>query len=90
MTPEYEFRIFRKEGEIAALQVIDRTGKGLSRSFFTRAIKEMADVRDYRLRSKEIQGDYLIKRGILSRNAAVILYKNRDDTHLRAFVIHFS
>ena len=89
VTPEFEFRVFRKGREVDALQVIDRTGKGMSRSFFTRTILEMAGVRDYRLQSKDIKGDYLIKRGTLTANAGVILYKKRDDTQLKAFVIHY-
>lgn len=89
LTSDFEFRVFRKGGEIKALQAIDRTGKGMSRSFFTRAILEMADVRDYRLQTKEIKGEYLIKKGTLAGNASVILYKKKDDTQLRAFVIHY-
>ena len=89
VTASSEFRIFRQGREIKALQAIDLTGKGLSRSFFTRAILEMAEVRDYRLLSKEIKGEYLVKKGSLAANASVILYKKKDDTQLKAFVIHY-
>ena len=89
VTASSEFRIFRQGREIKALQAIDLTGKGMSRSFFTRAILEMAEVRDYRLLSKEIKGEYLVKKGSLAANASVILYKKKDDTQLKAFVIHY-
>lgn len=89
VTASAEFRIFRQDREIKALQAIDLTGRGMSRSFFTRAILEMAGVRDYRLLSKEMKGEYLVKKGSLVGNASVILYKKKDDTQLKAFVIHY-
>ena len=51
--------------------------------------REIAKVRDYRAVSKEMKGDYLVKKGKLSKSADIILYKNRADTVLRAFVIYF-
>ena len=89
VTASFEFRVFRQDREIKALQAIDLTGEGMSRSFFTRAILEMSGARDYRLLSKEIKGEYLVKKGSLAANAGVILYKKKDDTQLKAFVIHY-
>ena len=89
LTPTAEFRVFREKKTIKALQVIDRTGKGLSRPFFSKTIQEMAGVRDYQLQSKEMKGNYLVKKGKLSGNAHVILYKKNADTMLQAFVIYY-
>ncbi|GAM11285.1 hypothetical protein OR1_03596 [Geobacter sp. OR-1] len=84
-----DYKLFRESGAIRAIQVLDRQATGISPEFFSRVIRETANVRDYRLQSKETKGEYLIKKGKLSGSAEVILYKNRSDTNLRAFVLHF-
>jgi hypothetical protein len=81
--------VYREAGSIKALQVIDRRATGIAPSFFSKAIQEMAKVRDYRLESKEMKEDFLVKKGKLSPSAQIILYKNRADTVLHAFVIYF-
>jgi hypothetical protein len=88
-TAAAEFKVYREKSAIKALQAIDRSGDGLAPQFFTRVLQEVAGVRDYKLEAREQRGDYLIKKGRVSAKARVILYKNRSDTVLQAFVIYF-
>ncbi len=88
-TASNEFKVYREAGSIKALQVLDKRATGIAPSFFSKALQEMAKVRDYRLESKELKGEFLVKKGKLSRSAQIILYKNRADTVLHAFVIYF-
>lgn len=84
-----EYKIFRESGAIKAIQVLDRQATGISPAFFSSAIREMTKVRDYRTVSREVQGDFLVKKGKLSKSSELILYKDRSDKILRAFVIYF-
>lgn len=84
-----EYKIFREGGSLKAIQVLGKSRGGISPAFFRTAIKELANVRDYKTGSKEFKGDFLIKKGKLSNSADIIIYKNRSDTLLRAFVIYF-
>ncbi len=85
----HEYKVFWENGKLKAVQVIDRSGSGLSPTFFTTAMKELAGVRDYRLASREVKDNYLVKKGFLGKAGSIIIYKNKADSVLQAFVIHF-
>lgn len=85
----HEYKVFWENGKLKAVQVIDRSGSGLSPTFFTTAMKELAGVRDYRLASREVKDNYLVKKGSLGKAGSIIIYKNKADSVLQAFVIHF-
>jgi len=84
-----EFKIHRDKGEIKALQVFDRSGAGIPPAFFSSTLRSMAGIRDYRLEAREKKGGFLVKRGRLTGNSRLILYKDPNDRILRAFVIYF-
>lgn len=86
-TASVEFRIYAPRGDVTALQVIARTPGGLSPALFSRALRELAGVRDYRTRERQVEGEYLVKRGGLGERGRVTIYKDRDDRRLHAFVI---
>lgn len=88
-TASREFKIHREQGEIKALQVFDRSGDGIPPAFFSSTLQSMAGIRDYRLETKERKGEFLVKRGRLTGNSRLILYKDPSDRLLRAFVIYF-
>lgn len=85
-----EYKIYRESGKLRAVQVLDRQQGGVTTKFFTKVIREIAKSDRYGLVSSEAKGEYLIKKGKLSPTAEIILYKNRSDTLLRAFVIYFT
>lgn len=84
-----EYKVFWEGGKLMALQVIDKSGSGLPAPFFTKSMQELAGVRDYRLTSKEVKDNHLVKKGTLGRAGSIIIYKNKADSVLQAFVIHF-
>ncbi|TWJ18968.1 hypothetical protein [Geobacter argillaceus] len=85
----HEYKVFWENGKLKAVQVIDRSGSGLSPTFFTTAMKELAGVRDYQLVSREVKDNYLVKKGTMGKTGSIIIYKNKADSVLQAFVIHF-
>lgn len=84
-----EYKIFREQGVMKALQVLDRRNAGIDPAFFTSVLQDLAKVSDYRLESRETKGEFLMKRGQLTPTSHVILYKSRSDKTLHAFVIYF-
>lgn len=84
-----EYKIFREQGAMKALQVLDRRNAGIDPAFFTSVLQNLAKVSDYRLESRETKGEFLMKRGRLTPTSHVILYKSRSDKTLHAFVIYF-
>lgn len=84
-----EFKIFRENGTIKAIQVIALNASGIQPKFFTATIREMARVTDYKLESRERRDGFVIKKGRLSPSSRVIIYKDKNDRVLNAFVIHF-
>jgi len=84
-----EYKIFREQGVMKALQVLDRRNAGIDPAFFTSVLQDLAKVSDYRLESRETKGEFLMKRGRLTPTSHVILYKSRSDKTLHAFVIYF-
>ncbi len=84
-----EYKVFWEGGKLMAIQVIDKTGSGLSTPFFTKSMQELAGVRDYRLTGKEVKDNHLVKKGSLGKRGSIIIYKNKADSVLQAFVIHF-
>jgi hypothetical protein len=79
--------VFREGAAPKAVQIIDRSGRGLPPALFSTALRQLAGVRDYRLVSKETNGEYLVKRGRLGNQSQVTLYKDRTDDLLHAFVV---
>lgn len=88
LSPKREYKIYRENGEIRAIQIIDSTGAGISPGFFTSVLRDMARVSDYKLESKEKKDGFVIKKGRISPQMRVIIYKDRSDRILNAFVIH--
>jgi len=82
-----DFRVYRERGKIVALQVIARTPDGLPPRLFAAAIRETTGKTDYRTTSRQVEGEYLVKRGTLGDRGGVTIYKDRHDRLLHAFVI---
>ncbi|ACM19669.1 hypothetical protein Geob_1309 [Geotalea daltonii FRC-32] len=83
-----EFKVFRKNGVISALQIIDRSAKGLSGSFVRNVLHESAAAVSYSITSTEVKGNYIIEKGVTDK-ASVIVYRRRSDRQMKAFVLYF-
>ncbi len=84
-----EYKVFWEGERLMAIQVIDKSGAGLSPAFFTKSMQELAGVRDYRMTGREVRDNHLVKKGLLGKRGSIIIYKDRGDSVLQAFVIHF-
>lgn len=89
LTPALEFKLFRENGRLQAIQVVDREGRGIPVRLFSTAMEELTGVRDYQTESREIKGTYLVKKGRLASGSRIIIYKDRQDEQLHGFVIYF-
>jgi CheY-like chemotaxis protein len=89
LAPTLEFKLYREQGKLQAVQVVDRAGEGISPRLFTSALEELTKVRDYRTEEREVKGAYLVKKGRLASGGKIILYKDRQDQVLHGFVIYF-
>jgi CheY-like chemotaxis protein len=89
LTPALEFKLFRENGKLQAIQVVDREGRGIPVRIFSTAMDELTGVRDYQTESREIKGAYLVKKGRLASGSRIIIYKDRQDEQLHGFVIYF-
>lgn len=89
LTPAMEFKLFRENGKLQALQVLDREGAGISPRLFSTAMEELTGVRDYQTESREVKGGYLVKKGRLASGSRIIIYKDLQDEQLQGFVIYF-
>jgi CheY-like chemotaxis protein len=89
ITPVLEFKLFRENGKLQAIQVVDREGRGIPARIFSAAMEELTGVRDYQTESREVKGGYLVKKGRLASGSRIIIYKDRQDEQLHGFVIYF-
>ena len=86
-TAATEFRVYRQGGAIRAIQIIDRSGKGVPPGLFTSALNEIASSRHYLVEGKERKGSFLIEKGQLAQGAKIIVYRHMPDNRVKALVI---
>jgi CheY-like chemotaxis protein len=87
--PTTEFKVYREKTVIRALQVIDRSGHGISMQFFNSALKEIAGSSSYVVEADERKGDFIVEKGQLAINAKIIIYRKQPDAQVKAFVVDF-
>lgn len=84
-----EVKLFRENGAIKALQVIDRTGEGLPAALFRTVLQEMTGGAAYVAESRESKDNFSIEKGTTTTGTRVITYKRLPAMKLKAFVIYF-
>ncbi len=82
-----EFRVFRESGVITAIQVFDRSGRGLPGGLFTTVLLELSGSSTYLTEQTERQGAYQVERGRLGNGKRIIIYRTATPRQVRAFVI---
>jgi hypothetical protein len=90
LNPAAEFRVYRENGSIRALQVMGRSGHGISALLFESTLKEIAGSSGYVVETRTRQGNYLVEKGRLKNGAGIIIYRREPDRLVRAFVVDFS
>lgn len=82
-----EFKIFREEQTIKAIQVIDRGGRGVPESFMKGVLRQVAKKPRFSVEASEKKDGYEISRGSVSDNLSVVYYRDEQGGRLRAFVM---
>lgn len=82
-----EFKVFRDNGSIKAIQVIDRGGQGVPESFMKGVLRQVAKKPAFILESSEKKDGYEIQRGRIADNLKVVYYRDEHGGRLRAFVM---
>lgn len=85
--PLTEFRIFREKGLIRALQIIDRSGQGISPALLSSVLTEMAGGRQYVVETTEKKGTYVVEKGSVLSGDRIIVYRKEPERSVKAFVL---
>ena len=85
--PLTEFRIFREKGLIRALQIIDRSGQGISPALLSSVLTEMAGGRQYVVETTEQKGTYVVEKGSVLTGDRIIVYRKEPERSVKAFVL---
>ncbi|NMC74149.1 MAG: hypothetical protein GYA56_07305 [Geobacteraceae bacterium] len=84
-----EFRVYRENGLILAIQTIDRSGAGIAPALLSSALTEVAGSPGYVIESGERKGPYRVERGRLKNGAGILIYRREPDRMVKAFVVDF-
>lgn len=82
-----EYKVFRENDSIKAIQVINRDGKGISQALIQDLLKQMVTNPKFVLESTEKKDGYEIQRGRLSEDVTAVYYRDAEDARLRAIVV---
>jgi hypothetical protein len=84
-----DFRIYRENGLILAIQTIDRSGAGLAPALLSSALTEISGSPNYLVETQERKGSYRIEKGRLKNGAAILIYRREPERKVKAFVVDF-
>jgi hypothetical protein len=84
-----EFRVYRENGLILAIQTIDRSGTGLAPALISSALTEIAGSSNYVIETGERKGPYHIEKGRLKNGAGILIYRREPERKVKAFVVDF-
>jgi len=87
LTAATEFRVYRQGRSIRAVQIIDRSGKGVPTGLFTSALNEIASSPHYLVEGRERKGSFLMEKGQLAQGAKILVYRHIPDNRVKALVI---
>ena len=83
-----DFKVYREDRTtITAIQVIDRSGKGVPESFLQNVLTRLAKSPVFVLESSEKKDGYEIQRGQIADNLKTVYYRDTEGGKLRGFVL---
>lgn len=83
-----EFKIFRQNGTIKAMQIIDRSGKGVPAPLIDTVLRQGAGTGRYNIEATGTKSSYIIEKGSAGKTG-VIVYRRQSDRQMKAFVLYF-
>jgi hypothetical protein len=84
-----EFRIFRKDNMVTAIQVLSKQGTLIPAEFFASFLTEIAGRDSFRAKTKEEKDEYSIEKGVAGDTAKVIVYRKKATGEIKAFVVSY-
>ena len=84
-----EFKLYRESELYRALQVLPRNGEPIPDQLFTRVLVEFSGVDSYRVKSTGVEGKYLVEQGVTKGDVSLIIYRNKGDHRMKAFVLYY-
>jgi hypothetical protein len=88
-TEALEFRVFRENGTVKAIQVIARREKAISAAVFTSFLKDIAGRESFMVQSRGKKGGSFVERGFAGSRAEVLIYRNKPAGEMNAFVVAY-
>lgn len=88
-TESLEFRVFREESAVKAIQVIARREKAITAGFLASFLAEIAGKESFRVQSKGERDGLFVEKGRAGNTADVIIYRRRPAGEIRALVVAY-
>lgn len=85
-----EFKVYRQNETIMAVQTIDRSGLGIPESFLRGALAQVTGGRDYTVQTRETQGKFHVEKGTAASGTRIVIYRSAPKGSIKAFVVHFN
>lgn len=82
-----EFRVYRENSAIKAIQTIDRGGQGVPEDFMKTVLRQVSNKSAFIMESSENKEAYAIQRGRIADNIKAVFYRDQKGGRLRAFVL---
>jgi len=82
-----DFKVFRENNTIKAIQVIDREAKGMSDQFMFDILSQLVKNPKFIVELTEKKDNYEIRRGRLTEDLTMVQYIDSENSKLRAFVV---
>ena len=90
LSPDADFRIYRKNGTIIALQGISRGRSGFADEYLSQILHQVGIEGPLPNGNESSENDFLVKTFVLPGVAELVTYQEQGTTRIKAFVLEFS
>ena len=90
VSSDLDFRVFRENGAIKALQVIFLRDPALSENFLSSVLKEFGCAGSLKAENLALKGGFLIEKVTVNGPVELVTYRKEADRKLTAFVLAFT
>jgi len=88
-TQALEFRVFREQGAVKAIQVLARQDQPISLDFFLSLMGEIAGEESFKVQAVEARDGYYIERGTAGGAVEVVVYRKKPIGEIRGLVVAY-
>jgi len=90
LAPEVDFRIYRENDRIKALQGISRKGTGLTKEFLSQIMSQLGIDESLPSGKETTENGFRVKTFLLPGVAELVTYHEQGSSEIKAFVLEFS